>query len=316
LTEVPLQTREGEVVRVDLQARASSASADAILVQLRAAGARQQAEQVRLASAGRLDRLGELAALMLDPTLETMAEMIPAVRELLTADAVGIYAVSSAEPEYLLMGSLPTDFPGSLPAGALDALPQPAQWILGQRPDHPLFRAGRSAGFAGVRTAPLGTATAWVGMLVAGWRTPESIPAEAEGLMSLLADLAHAALLLSLQRSALASLEAQVQALKAESRDLASAISDGLITVDDALRAVHANACRRNAGLPGERASGSAHPGRPGRPGDFLATLLDARHERQAERPHLTLHRRDGTPSRSTCASAIAGGSAARRCSC
>ena len=298
LPEVPLQTRQGEVVRVDLQARASSASAEAILVQLRVAGARQQAEQMRMASASRLDRLGELAALMLDPAQETLPEIVPAARELLTADAVGIYAVSAAGPEYLLVGSLPPDFPASLPAGALDSLPQPTQWTIGQRPEHPLYRAGRSAGFSTVRTAPLGTATAWVGMIVAGWRQAETIPAEAEGLMALLADLTHAALLLNLQRSALVLLEGQVQSLKAESRDLASAVSDGLISVDESLRVVHVNA--RAAAMLGYRENelrdAPIQDVLVG-PEDFLATLLDASgHERQAERPRLTLHRRDGTP--------------------
>ena len=298
LSEVPLRTRQGEVVRVDLQARASSASAEAILVQLRPAGARQQAEQVRQASAGRLDRLGELAALMLDPAQETLPEIVPTARDLLSADAVGIYAVSPAGPEYLLIGALPQDFPASLPAGALDALPEPTQWTIGQRPDHPLYRAGRSAGFSSVRTAPLGTETAWVGLLVAGWRQAESIPAEAEGLMTLLADLAHAALLLTLQRSSLALLEGQVHSLKAESRDLAGAVSDGLISVDEALHVVHANA--RAAAMLGYRENeldrAPIQDVLVG-PEDFLATLLDASgHERQAERPRLTLHRRDGTP--------------------
>ena len=298
LHEVPLKTREGEVIRVDLQARASSASAEAILIQLRAAGVRQQAEHVRLATAGRLDRLSDLAGLLLDPDQETLAGMIPAARELLTADGLGVYAVSPEGPEYFLVGSLPTDFPASLPAGALDALPQPTQWTIGQRPDHPLYRAGRSAGFSTVRTAPLGTATAWVGMLVAGWRQAESIPDEAQALTILLADLAHAALLVNVQRSALTGLERQVQSLKAESRDVAGAVSDGLISVDEALRVVYTNP--RAAAMLGYR-EGELH-GAPIQdvlvgPEDFLATLLDASgHERQAERPRLTLHRRDGTP--------------------
>jgi PAS domain S-box-containing protein len=229
LEEIPLQTRQGEVVRVDAQARASRAPAEAILVQLAPTGARQQIEQAAMATADRIARMRGLAELLLQPSANALLEILPAARELLTADGVGVYAVSPSGPEYLLQGSLPADFPAFLPAGALDALPQPTQWSLGQRPDHPLYRAGRSAGFATLRTAPLGTATAWIGMLVAAWRQETAPPPEAESLMAIIANLAHAALLLQLQRAALIGLEEQVQALKAESRDLAAAVTDGLI---------------------------------------------------------------------------------------
>lgn len=298
LSEVPLRTRDGEILRVDVQARASSAPAEAILVRLEPTGARLQAEHARLAVEDRFGRLQTLARRLLEPAPQALETIVPAARELLAADAVGVYAASASSPEYLLQGSLPADFPPSLPAGALDALPSPTQWTLGQRPDHPLYRAGRSAGFGVVRTAPLGTATAWVGMLVAAWRQESNIPAEAEALMGIIADLAHAALLLGLQRGALVRLEQQVQALKAEARDLAGAVTDGLITLDESLRVVHANG--RAAEMLGYR-DDELH-GAPVQdvlvgPEDFLATLLDASgHDRPAERPRLTLHRRDGTP--------------------
>ncbi|HSR47274.1 MAG TPA: ATP-binding protein [Anaerolineales bacterium] len=298
LSEVPMQTRQGEIVLVDLQARAASGAAEAILIQCAPTGARQQAEATREATAGRLRRLTELTHLLLDHEGGGFAAIVPVARELLAADGVGIYAVSSSGPEYLLQGSLPADFPPSLPAGALDALPQATHWSLGQRPDHPLFRAGRSAGFTTVRTAPLGTATAWVGMLVAGWRQTEFIPDDVEDLMALLADIAHAALLLHLQRTSLSALEAQVQALKAESRDLAGSVSDGLISLDEAMRVVSANplAATMLGYREGELSGAPIQDVLVG-PEDFLATLLDASgHERQAERSRLILHRRDGTP--------------------
>ncbi len=298
LNDVPLINRQGEVVRVNLQARASSGPAEAILIQLGPAAVRQQEEQQRVASAGRLDRLAHLASLLLEPAPDALTALVSPARDLLNADALGIYAVSAAGPEYLLQGSMPADFPASLASGALDALPQPTTWTLGQRPDHPLYRAGRSAGLNMVRTAPLGTATAWVGMLVAGWRSAEAVPTEVDRWMAVLADMAHAALLLALQRSSLGGLEIQIQSLKAESRDLSDAVSDGMISVDEALRVVHAN--RRAAEMLGYRESELRNA--PIQdvlvgPEDFLATLLDASgHEREAERPRLTLHRRDGTP--------------------
>jgi PAS domain S-box-containing protein len=298
LQEVPLQTRQGEILRVDVQARASRAPAEAILLQLAPTGARVQAEQAAFASADRIARLRALADRLLQPGSDALTDILPAARDLLTADAVGIYAVSPSGPEYLLQGSLPADFPTFLPAGALDALPQPTQWNLGQRPDHPLYRAGRSAGFTTLRTAPLGTATAWIGMLIAAWRQETLLPPDVESLMTIIADLAHAAVLLQLQRTALASLEQQMQSLKAESRDLAAAVTDGLISLDDSLRVVHANP--RSAEMLGYREE-ELH-GAPIQdilvgPEDFLATLLDASgHEREAERSRLTLHRRDGTP--------------------
>src|SRR3989304_299333 len=59
--------------------------------------------------------------------------------------------------------------------------------------------------------------------------------------MATLPNLAHAALLLDLQRAALAGLEGQVQSLKAESRDLAGAVSDGLISLAGGRQVGHAN---------------------------------------------------------------------------
>jgi PAS domain S-box-containing protein len=298
LEEVPLQTRQGDVVRVDVQARASRAPAEAILLQLSPSGDRAQAELAAMATADRIGRLRGLAELLIQPSAEALREILPAARDLLSADAVGIYAVSPSGPEYLLQGSLPADFPAFLPAGALDALPQPTQWTLGQRPDHPLYRAGRSAGFVTLRTAPLGTATAWIGMLVAAWRQETVLPPEAESLMAIIADLAHAAVLLHLQRAALGALEGQVQSLKAESRDLAAAVTDGLISLDEALQIVHANPrAAEMLGYRQEELHGAPIQDILVGPEDFLATLLDASgHEREAERSRLTLHRRDGTP--------------------
>src|SRR3972149_6879669 len=65
LGQVPPQTRQGDVVRVDVQARASRAPAEAILLQLAPSGDRAQAEQAATATAERIGRMPGVAGTVL-----------------------------------------------------------------------------------------------------------------------------------------------------------------------------------------------------------------------------------------------------------
>jgi two-component system sensor histidine kinase AtoS len=229
---------------------------------------------------------------------QALPDLLGAASALLCASAIGVYRISPGGPVYIEQGTLPDEFPSTLPGDSVEPYRSLLNWSRGQRPDNLLQKAARAAGLSALQTAPLGDSPAWIGILVAGWRTVEDMPEDAQELMSLAANMCHAGLVMNTRIGMLADLDSNTSLLNAELDDFVDAVSDAVLALDAELHVVRAN--RAAADMLGYR-KGELE-GLPIQdvlvgPEDSLATLLDALgHERKAERPRLVVHRRDGVP--------------------
>jgi len=298
LREVPLQTHDSQVHMVDLHARSIGTPRQAILVTASATAARIQMEDQARAEHERIATIDRMAGLVSSEADQPLPDLLTAAASLLRAFAVGVYRVSADGPVYIEAGSLAPEFPTSLPVDALEPLRGSLRWSRGQRPDNLLQKAARAAGLSVLYTAPLGDSAAWIGVILAGWRSPDDVPAEAEELLALAADLCHASIITTARLSMLVGLERNVGQLGAEVDDFVESVGDAVLALDGNLHVVRANraAAEMLGYRPGELDGLPIQDVLVG-PEDSLATLLDALgHERKAERPSLVVHRRDGTP--------------------
>jgi PAS domain S-box-containing protein len=289
---VQLRTRDGTSLPLDLRILSVGSPRSALLI---LAEPRRDEASPGPGPAQRLESLQQLAGALLR---EEAGDPLRLVSQALQASAVGLYRVSASEPDYLLEGSLPQGFPARLAAADLDPLDRPTGWNKGDPAEHPLHRAARSLGLQALRTAPLGTPTAWIGLLVAGWRASDPIPDEAGTSMGMAASLFHAGILLQLQRAAQADLESRIRGLELEFEAQMGAVGDGVVSVDPELAVLRANpAAGRMLGYRPEELAGLAIQEVLVGPPDIMTILLDVvGHQQPAERAGLTLHRRDGTP--------------------
>jgi len=298
IKSVPAITRDGDQLLVDIRAYPVGSPPQAILLRVAATADRLRDEQRSLSEKEQLATLIEITQVLLESEPNALDGIIQLSGRLLSAAAVGVYRVSSIGPEYELEGHLPDGFPSSLPTTDLDPLDRPSQWSIGTRPDHPLQRAARSLGLKALRTSPLGSSSAWVGLLVVGWRELQDVPADAIGLMEILANLCHARILMSMQREVVTDLDESLERTKKEQELYFQAVNDAVLTLDSKLRVLRANqAALSMLGYPHDQLLGMEVQDVLVGPSDLMTTLLDVLgHQRRADRAHVTLHRRDGTP--------------------
>jgi len=298
LAEAPLRPREGPALLVDLDARAIGPGQAHYLIKLRPSGTRQLAEDREQLRREQLANLARMADLLKEGAAGALPTALSLARSMLRASTTGVYRVAPAAPDYLAEGSLPAEFPVSLPAAALRPVRTSSQWLLGQRPARALQKAARASGLEVLLSAPLGTSTAWVGVLVAGWRDPAGVPGDAPALMEVVASLCDAAIQIGQQKAGAADLQASLARVQAEMQAPFEASSEAFLLVDDGLNILRANpaACAVLGYLRSEIEGLPLRDVLVG-PEDLMATLLEARgHDREAQRARITLHRRDGTP--------------------
>jgi PAS domain S-box-containing protein len=298
LAEVPLQPREGPSIPVDLKARPTGLGRDHFLLTLRPSGTRQLAEDWEQLRREQLGNLARMTDLLRESAVHALPAALSLARSILRASTTGVYRVSPAAPDYLAEGPLPAEFPASLPSAALRPFRTSSQWTLGQRPTHALQKAARAAGLEVLHTTPLGTSTAWVGVLVAGWRDPAGVPNDASSLMEVIASLCDAAIQIGQQKANAADLQATLARVEAEMQGSFQTSGEALLLVAEDMSVLRANpaACTLLGYNPKEIESLPIRDVLIG-PEDLMATVLEAvGHDREAQRPRVTLHHRDGTP--------------------
>ena len=296
--EVPLQTRRGQTILVDLEASPAGAAESPILLLLSPSQERRQRESAASTRQQRLSGLAEMSRQLLSADVTTLPAALEQVKPLINAACLAIYRVSPTQPDYILDGALPDSFPQSLASAAVKSHSRQQRWSLGERPDQPLHKAARVSGLGALISSQVGAENAWVGLLVAGWETPDDLPPDVEDLLSIIASLCHVAIQLSLQQANVAGLGAAMQGLQAEASGQLDAVNDALLGLDADLKIARINRSARSMlGYPQDNLVGVPVQDVLVGPEDITATLLDALgHELIAERPKVTLHRRDGTP--------------------
>ncbi|MFP3854541.1 MAG: ATP-binding protein [Anaerolineales bacterium] len=297
-TEIPLATRQDHPVQVDLEASPVGADGTPLLILARPSQERKRREEEASHRQTRLEGLASIARDMLQGDVHSLPMALERAQEYLAASALALYRVSHLHPDYVLDGILPDPFPRQIPASDLRTGQRSSRWSLGERPERTLEKAARAASFAELQTYLVGSKTAWVGLLVAGWNQAEDTPAEVEDLMAVLASLCHAAVQMSLQQASSAEMGAALHGLQAEASGQLNAVSDAVLGLDTDLRIVRVNAAAREMlGYPDDKLKGIEVQDVLVGPEDISSTLLDALgHDRTSERAKIVLHRRDGTP--------------------
>lgn len=298
LSDVPLRTREGTFTQIDLHASPIGPSHSALLLIAHPTIARIHVEDHRRAQEERLEVLTEISNLLPDAGISAIPEVLKLAQRLLQTESIAFYRVSATEPDYIMDGQLPSDFPQRLSLSELDPIRTVSSWRLGQRPDHILQKAARTAGFNQLWISPAGTESAWIGFLVAGWRDETSTPANIKEMIAVIANLCHVAVILGYQKASIAKSEKVRSQLEEEIQGQFDSIPNTLIVVDSNLTVIKANpAITRMLGYQPQEVTGLPIQDVLVGPEDVLTTLLDAQgHQRAAEHSRIALHHRDGTP--------------------
>lgn len=298
LPDVPLRTRDGPTLLVDLESRPVGSGPAFLLLSAAPSSHRKDREEAAHQEHERLNLLAQMAGSLRASSPSGLESILSSALPLLHASAIGVYRASPTSSDLARIGNLPAQFPDSLPHSTLRTLQHPTQWALGERPSNALHRAARASGLAALTTVPVGPEAVPHALLVAGWTSALDLPDRPEDLLRLIAGLCAGSLQLSHLSAANASLQVRLSALERELDDQFSAAGEGLLVVSPDLLIERANpaACT----ILGYRASDleglPIHEALVG-PEDPRPTLLDALgHQREAQRPHLVLHRRDGTP--------------------
>lgn len=298
LEDVPIKTRAGSVVTVDISARPIGPLGSAILLICKASLQRSREEALEKARQSQLAGILALSALLTDIQEDSLKDALDLARPLLMASTLGMYRVSPFAPHYHCEGSLTPEFPADLPPSAIHPFTLTTLWSLGNRTENELQKAARVSGLNILRTVPLGSPEAWIGVLVAGWRDPDLMPEDAEQWMQFIANICMQIILAHMQEDRLEKTKHQLQVLQSELDGQFSAVADALLTLDEQLRIARANlAASRMLGYQPNELEGLLIQDVLVGARDINATFLDALgHQRQAEQSQLIIHRRDGTP--------------------
>jgi two-component system nitrogen regulation sensor histidine kinase GlnL len=227
LQDVPIRTHQNRIVRADMRLSALDDGAEVIvLVLATAVEDRLAQERERLQQAHVLARLDLLLPLFEAPTPETLPEAVAIVREVMAADAAGLYSLQPNMPglHFTCGDGISERFPkivGPSEAHHLQAL---FVWSSAHRGEGFLSQAFRAAGWVGVVAHPLGEPPNIVGSLFVAYRAgnapsskaPTFIGILAHQLTHLMAQIARQAKLNDAQRLAfhlthqLAAINAQI----------------------------------------------------------------------------------------------------------
>ncbi|MGH2621531.1 MAG: ATP-binding protein [Anaerolineales bacterium] len=298
IPELAIQTHSGESLQLDIWPYPIGSPPTAILLKARASALRERSAKRARLEGDRLAHLIEISSQIADSAVAPSLTLFDLAEQVLSANYVGVYRASPHSEDYVLDGTLPKDFPQSLPPASFDLLDRPSLWLIGTRPNHPLHKAARAAGLKALRSTPLGSPTTWIGLLVAGWQEAADLPSEVTGLMEVLANLYHARILMGMHREVVADLESELDQARREFSSTFQAVQEGLISLDSNLKVIRANsaACQLLGYLEAELKGQAIQDVLVG-PADIMTTMLDALgHQLTAERNQLMLHRRDGRP--------------------
>jgi two-component system sensor histidine kinase AtoS len=298
LQEVPIRTRSGDLLWVDVQALSVTPTHEAVLVLAKLSQARFSTEAHERAEAERLNLLMEISDLAIESGAATLSLVLERIKAMLSASHAGMYQVAPTTPEYTLAGILPPEFPERVDDSVIGTLPHHSRWSIGQRPEHELERAARAAEIRHLRTTRIGDESAWVGLLVVCWEDELVDEDEIETIMQVAANLCHAALHVGLLRETSNESQAVLGHMEEQIEHLYEGISDTLITVDSDMKVIKANsALTRLLGFSPDEVIGRPIQDILVGPEDVSVTLLDALgHRREAERNKLILHHRQGNP--------------------
>ncbi|MCC7359052.1 MAG: PAS domain S-box protein [Anaerolineales bacterium] len=189
IIDVPLATRAGRPLAVDLRLAAFAEPAQGdVLVLIQAAPADERVNQARQATQGAqaLDSFEHMIRLLADPADNALGLAVELIRNMLAADAAGLYHAAPDQPMWQLFAvtDRPKAFPQQFGPSEAQYLAQPARWVASQRPEGYLQQAARSAGWGQMLSHPVGL-PGLVGAVVVAYKPGVAAPAEAPRLLTI-----------------------------------------------------------------------------------------------------------------------------------
>ena len=298
LADIPLRTRQGSIELIDITLYPIGPLGSAILLKCCPSQKRKYRLARETAQEQQLKTILSLSTLLVGEHEGPLDEILEISKPLISATTMGLYQVSAFYPDYERVGPLPPDFPMTLPTSAIEPLLPITIWSLGHRTEHELQKAAKAAGLTALRTAPLGSAEAWIGVLVAGWRDPNEMPDEAEDWMQFIANLCLNLILHQAQKDRLEDLKGYASQLQSEMKSQFSAVADALLILDGDLEILRSNLAAANLlGYQLSELEGLAVQDVLVGAKDINGILLDALgHQCEAEISRITIHHRNGTP--------------------
>lgn len=191
LVAMPLRTRSGRIVFVDLRVSALEESGETLLlIQATPVEERLVQEKEATQQARALETINQLLTLFVAPTDNSVEWAVQLVREMLTADAAALYRVTDmAELHLQYADGLASGFPRALGPSEAQALKTSSTWTSGQRADTFLAQSARAAGWAHFMAHPIGTPPAIQGTLVVAYRTGNPPTTQTPSLLSFAAQM-------------------------------------------------------------------------------------------------------------------------------
>lgn len=239
LSAIPLRTRSGRLALADLRLSAlddpergeTLVLVLATPVEERLAHQKSKAQQERV-----LETMDQLLTLFAAPTEGSLELVVQLIREMLSADAAGLYRVRSNTPGLHLGYSdgVPPGFPPTIAPDQSAYLTSPLTWSSGQRTEAFLYQSARLAGWSQFIAYPIGDAPFVIGSLFVAYRASNPASAQTPALLAVAARHVHH-LIIQITREA-NHLNAQELALRLSSRLAAinAQIEEGVVLINDA----------------------------------------------------------------------------------
>jgi len=239
LPAVPLRTRSGRLALADLRlsALADPERGETLVLALATPVEERLAHQKDKAQHDRvLETMDQLLMLFAAPTEGSLELAVQLIREMLGADAAGLYRVLTDSPGLRLeyADNVPPGFPPVIDPSQAAYLMTPLSWSSGQRTEAFLNQSARAAGWSQFIAYPIGDAPAVLGSLFVAYRAGNPSSAQAPALLAIAARHIHH-LIAQIAREA-NHLNAQRLTLRLSSRLAAinAQVEEGIVLLNDA----------------------------------------------------------------------------------
>ena len=237
---VPLRTRSGQVILVDLRLTAFTENDEVVVLILAAPISERLGQEKAAAQQTRaLHKLAQLLALFGAATEETLADAVRLIREMLGASAVGLYRVAPSAPGFRLQCAegLPATFPVVIGPSEVGYLMKPLQWTSGQRAESFLQRLVRAAGWASFFSHPIGSLQEvspqeMAGTLFAGYSPGSQPPPQAAALIAMAAQLIDHLVAKMVRESNLADSQTLALRLSSQLAAINAQIEEGAVVIN------------------------------------------------------------------------------------
>jgi PAS domain S-box-containing protein len=259
LLAIPLRTHAGRSALVDLKLAAflePGQNETLVLVQAAPAEERAALERQVAQQAQALDSFEQMLRMLAEPDEASLGLAIDLTRDMLAADAAGLYQVAPDQPGLRLYtpAAALRVFPAALGPSEAQYMQLAQRWAAAQRPAGYLQQAARNAGWGTLLTHPVGSGSGVVGSLCVAYRPGVEAPAEAQRLLAIAAHFVHQLTAQIGRQAAFDRAHNNAQRLRSQLAAVNSQVEEGVVLLNagGALEDINGAAARMLGYRPGE----------------------------------------------------------------